>query len=49
MAMETIVASSIGHAYKGIAGVACSGVRCCDFGDNKSGTNSTFEEADMSS
>ncbi|MGD0798777.1 MAG: hypothetical protein ABR910_13760 [Acidobacteriaceae bacterium] len=47
--METIVVSRIGHAYKGIAGVARSGIRGCDFGDNKDVTNSTFEEADMSS
>jgi hypothetical protein len=46
--METIVASDFGHADIRIAGVA-DGSMGCDFGDNKAVTNSTFEEADMSS
>jgi len=49
--METIVASRIGHVHKEIAGFAV-GFSGCDFGDirdNRDGTHSTFEEADMSS
>jgi hypothetical protein len=46
MAMERIVARGFSRVTQGIAGVA-DGFRGCDFGDNKDGTHSTFEEAEL--
>jgi hypothetical protein len=47
--MVTTVASSLGHARKRVSRNANGGFSGCDFGDNKVGTDSYFDEADMSS
>jgi hypothetical protein len=47
--MGTTVASSFGHAHKRNAWVANAGFGGCDFRDNRVGTDSYFDEADMSS
>jgi hypothetical protein len=45
--METSVTSGFGHASKRNAWVAIGGFEGCDFRDNKVGSGSYFDEADM--
>ena len=47
--MSKTVASMFCRARKQIAWVAMDGIGHCDFGDNKVGIDSYFDEADMSS
>jgi hypothetical protein len=47
--MDTNVARGPGQAGKRIAWVAIGGFEDCDFRDNRVGSDSYFDEADMNS